>query len=168
MGEEIYRRGCRRRVFQRSAGSSQTMLLLAASLVLEPLETDKTACHRLWTGGRASKEYLLIENRQKSGRDAGLPGSGLAAMAHRRDTVRQYQPAGLSRSTCSGERSTRSGIQQKRGRPGTPVPGSQRVTKVDDSGASHPHTRKNDGTATGIAISSIKVVNGDVTADVIV
>ena len=32
---------------------------------------------RLWTSGTASTEYFLVENRQKTGYDASLPGSGL-------------------------------------------------------------------------------------------
>ncbi len=32
---------------------------------------------RLWTGGGTSTEYFLVENRQQSGYDAALPGSGL-------------------------------------------------------------------------------------------
>jgi len=32
---------------------------------------------RLWTSGAASNEYFLVENRQKTGYDAGLPASGL-------------------------------------------------------------------------------------------
>jgi hypothetical protein len=34
------------------------------------------------------------------------------------------------------------------------------VTKLDDKGASHPHTRKNDGTATGVGLSKIKMRKG--------
>jgi len=32
---------------------------------------------RLWNGGAASSEYFLVSNRQKTGYDAALPGSGL-------------------------------------------------------------------------------------------
>lgn len=33
--------------------------------------------YRLWTSGAASSEYFLVENRQKTGYDADLPGAGL-------------------------------------------------------------------------------------------
>lgn len=33
--------------------------------------------YKLWSNGKASKEYFLIENRTKSGYDASLPGEGL-------------------------------------------------------------------------------------------
>jgi hypothetical protein len=45
-------------------------------------------------------------------------------------------------------------------------PGSAGVTKVDDKGVAHPHTRKNDGTTSGVALSKIKEVNGVVQVSV--
>ncbi len=140
----------------------------AGSLVLKPLETDKAACYRLWTGGRASKEYFLIENRQKSGRDIGLPGSGLAVWHI--DETQSDNTNPLAYRVALVQANGRRDLEFNRnaGDPGHLFPGSRHVTKVDDTGASHPHTRKNDGTATGIAISNIQVVNDDVTADVVV
>lgn len=38
---------------------------------------DSHTVHRLWTGGEASKEYFLVENRQQTGFDDHLPGGGL-------------------------------------------------------------------------------------------
>jgi M6 family metalloprotease-like protein len=40
------------------------------------VETNATA-FRLWTSGAVGNQYFLVENRQKSGYDAGLPSSGL-------------------------------------------------------------------------------------------
>ena len=40
------------------------------------VESDATA-FRLWTSGQTGNQYFLVENRQKSGYDAALPGSGL-------------------------------------------------------------------------------------------
>jgi hypothetical protein len=39
-------------------------------------------------------------------------------------------------------------------------PGSKSVTKLDTKGAAHPHTQKNDGTTTGVALSKIKESKG--------
>src|SRR5262249_8470697 len=50
----------------------------ASTLSLPTLESDDKACHRLWTGGKSGTKYFLIENRQQTGRDAELPGHGLA------------------------------------------------------------------------------------------
>jgi len=40
------------------------------------VETNATI-YRLWTSGASGDEYFLVENRQKNGYDAALPGSGL-------------------------------------------------------------------------------------------
>ncbi len=50
----------------------------AEDLTLPPLADDPAACRRLWSKGKKGTEYFLIENRQRRGRDASLPGSGLA------------------------------------------------------------------------------------------
>jgi immune inhibitor A len=46
------------------------------ALNVADVKTSKTV-HRLWKNGAAGKEYFLIENRQKTGFDASLPGPGL-------------------------------------------------------------------------------------------
>jgi M6 family metalloprotease-like protein len=42
-----------------------------------PAATTSQTVYRLWTNGAAGSEYFLVENRQQSGYDAGLPASGL-------------------------------------------------------------------------------------------
>jgi immune inhibitor A len=40
--------------------------------------------HRLWRNGdTTSKEYFLMENREKVGFDGSLPGAGLLGRLHR-------------------------------------------------------------------------------------
>lgn len=43
-----------------------------------PRVEDSPSVYRLWTGGTVGAEYFLVENRQRVGFDAFLPGSGLA------------------------------------------------------------------------------------------
>jgi immune inhibitor A len=42
-----------------------------------PEVENNAVVYRLWTSGAAGNEYFLVENRQKTGFDAALPGSGL-------------------------------------------------------------------------------------------
>jgi len=49
----------------------------ARDLVIEPVETSRKIYRMYRYGDRKSKEYFLIENRQKIGFDAKLPGAGL-------------------------------------------------------------------------------------------
>jgi len=44
---------------------------------LQLVAHDRSAVHRLWTGGVVANDYLLIEARQRTGFDSALPGSGL-------------------------------------------------------------------------------------------
>lgn len=47
-----------------------------SNVSIPAVETDPTV-FRLWTSGAVGNQYFLVENRQKSGYDAGLPASGL-------------------------------------------------------------------------------------------
>jgi M6 family metalloprotease-like protein len=42
-----------------------------------PSAATSQTVYRLWTNGAAGSEYFLVENRQQSGYDAGLPAAGL-------------------------------------------------------------------------------------------
>ncbi len=45
-------------------------------LTLTDVKSSRTV-HRLWTAGQDSAKYFLLENRQRPGYDAELPGDGL-------------------------------------------------------------------------------------------
>jgi immune inhibitor A len=132
----------------------------ARSLSLPALETDKTACYRLWSGGKASKEYFLIENRQQKGRDAKLPGSGLAVWHIDETQSDNTNPLAYKVALVQADGKRDLEFSRNQGDGADLFSGSKSVTKLDDKGATHPHTRKNDGTATGVALSKIKVTKG--------
>jgi immune inhibitor A len=54
----------------------QTLFSQAIGAPFPQVETD-TVIYRLWDGGAQGDEYFLIENRQRTGYDAGLPAAGL-------------------------------------------------------------------------------------------
>ncbi len=138
----------------------------ARTLSLPALETDKTACYRLWTGGKASKEYFLIENRQQAGRDAKLPGSGLAVWHIDETQSDNTNPLAYKVALVQADGKRDLEFNRNQGDAGDLFPGSKGVTKLDDKGSAHPHTRKNDGTATGVALSKIKMSSGVVQVSV--
>jgi immune inhibitor A len=138
----------------------------ARTLSLPALETDKTACYRLWTGGKASKEYFLIENRQQAGRDAKLPGSGLAVWHIDETQSDNTNPLAYKVALVQADGKRDLEFNRNEGDTGDLFPGSKKVTKLDDKGSGHPHTRKNDGTATRIALSNIKISKGVVQVSV--
>jgi immune inhibitor A len=132
----------------------------SATLTLDPLENNKTACCRLWTRGKASKEYFLIENRQRKGRDAKLPGSGLALWHIDETQSDNTNPMAYRVALVQADGARQLEFNKNQGDAGDLFPGSKGVTRVSDTGSGHPHTRNNAGTATGVSLSKIKVNNG--------
>jgi len=137
-----------------------------AKVSLRSLESDAAACHRIAIGDASSKEYFLIENRQKTGRDARLPGHGLAVW-HIDDTQSDnsnplaYKVALIQ---ADGQRDLE---YNRNGGDGADLfPGTANVAAVNDTNAGHPHLRKNDGTRSGVSLSAIGEANGVVTVDI--
>jgi immune inhibitor A len=137
-----------------------TNVTSARTLSMPALETDKSACYRLWTKGQTRKEYFLIENRQKAGRDAKLPASGLAVWHIDETQSDNTNPLAYKVALVQADGKRDLEFLRNEGDAGDLFPGSGKVTKLDDKGASHPHTRKNDGTATGVGLSKIKMRKG--------
>lgn len=134
----------------------------AATLTLKPLEKDAAACYRLWTKGKASKEYFLIENRQQAGRDSDLPGSGLAVWHVDETQSNNTNPLAYRVALVQADGKRDLEFNRNQGDGGDLFPGSKNVTSLGSSGSAHPHTRKNDGTTTKVALSQIKMTGGTV------
>jgi immune inhibitor A len=143
-----------------------TNVTSARTLSLKAIEADKTACFRLWTKGKASKEYFLIENRQQAGRDAKLPASGLAVWHIDETQSDNTNPLAYKVALIQADGKRDLEFNRNQGDTADLFPGSKKVTKLDDKGSGHPHTRANDGTATGVALSQIKMNKGVVQVSV--
>ncbi|HYD11689.1 MAG TPA: M6 family metalloprotease domain-containing protein [Allosphingosinicella sp.] len=137
------------------------------TLALAPLEQDAGACYRLWSNGDPGSEYFLIENRQQQGRDIGLPGSGLAVWHIDETQSDNTNPLSYRVALIQADGKRELEFSRNDGDPGDLFPGSGNVTALDDAGA-HPHTRANDGTATGVALSGITQNGTDISVDVTV
>ena len=74
---------------------------------------DSHTVYRLWKDGAAGQEYFLVENRQKSGYDAHLPGDGLLDLAHRRRHRQQHRRGPLPGRARAGRRRPRPGEQRQ-------------------------------------------------------
>lgn len=109
--------------------------------------------HRLWKDGAAGSEYFLVENRQKTGFDDHLPGSGLLVW-HIDDAVgsntneAHYKVALMQ---ADGLRDLEQ--SHNRGDAGDPFPGSG--NKRTFSASSTPNSNSYAGAATCVAISNI-------------
>ena len=133
-----------------------------ANYRIDTLSVDKTDCLRVWTKGQASPEYFLLENRQQTGRDAALPGSGLAVwhIDERQGDNTNALAYRVGLVQADGARDLE--LNRNDGDPGDLFPGTLNVMQLKDTGAFAPSTRAHDGSPTGVALTAIKTKGGKV------
>jgi immune inhibitor A len=139
----------------------------AKGLTVEPVEApDNGEVWRLWTGGKASKEYFLLENRRLIGFDRELPGPGLLIWHIDEKRANNDNPGAylVALEQADGEVHLESNVN--RGDTGDPFPGSTGNTRFDDT--SEPNSRDNFGNSTGVAVTKISVDGTSVRCDVAV
>jgi immune inhibitor A len=139
---------------------------VAATLKLDTLVNDPAACFRLWTAGAKSNEYFLLENRQRKGRDAGLPGSGLALWHVDESQSDNTNPIAYRVALVQADGKRDLELNRNQGDATDLFPGGKKVTKVSDQGVAQPTTRANAGSATRVGLSAIKVTKGIVSVKV--
>lgn len=137
-----------------------TNVRTARALSLKTLEVDKAACYRLWTGGRSSSEYFLIENRQKAGRDGQLPGAGLAVWHIDETQSDNTNPLAFKVALVQADGRRDLEFNRNSGDKGDLFPGSRNVTSLTDTNPVHPHARSNSGTATNVRLTGISNAAG--------
>ena len=131
------------------------------SVKLKSLEVTKTACRRLWTGGAAGPEYFLIENRQATGLDAAVPGSGLAVWHIDEKQSSNDNPLAYLVGLVQADGKKDLEFLKNSGDAADVFPGTKKVTFLDDT--TTPSTRSNMGLPTGVALSDIAMNAGVVT-----
>ena len=133
-----------------------------------PVESERTA-YRLWYQGEASDEWFLLENRQKTGFDSGLPGHGLLVyriqsdiMATKRvlNTVNSGQIPALRVEEADGHYDLMSTIN--RGDPRDPFPGTTGADEFAD--ATTPSTITYAGRPLNTSLQAIREIGSDVRA----
>lgn len=139
-----------------------TKVTAAQSLTLDTLENAKTECYRIAAGTVAKNEYFLLENRQKTGRDATLPGHGLAVW-HIDDTQSSNDnPLAYKVALVQADGRRDLELLNNSGDSADVFPGAMGVTSVSGSNANHPHLRANSGAATTVSLTSITETGGRV------
>jgi immune inhibitor A len=118
---------------------------------------------RLWHNGVPSTEYFLLENRQQSGFDVSLPGSGLLIW-HIDESIsdntneNHYKVALLQ---ADGRRDLENAVN--RGDAGDCFPGTTGNTRFDQT--SNPSSNSYSGLPTGVMVSNIGPAGPVMTAD---
>ncbi|HEX8498432.1 MAG TPA: M6 family metalloprotease domain-containing protein [Actinomycetales bacterium] len=121
-------------------------------VILPDVKASRTV-HRLWTGGQESTEYFLIENRQRTGYDAELPGDGLLVWhvddAQTTNSDENHPLVALLQADGSRDLER----DMNRGDGADPYPGWMGNTSL--TGATEPSSRSYAGQDTGVVVTEI-------------
>jgi immune inhibitor A len=131
------------------------------SLQLDTLEGKKTECYRLWTKGTIGPEYFLLENRQATGLDAALPGSGLAVWHIDERQSNNDNPLAYLVALLQADGNKDLELLKNSGDGGDLFPGDKSVAVIDDN--TTPSTRTNMGSPSGVVLTNIAMSGGIVT-----
>jgi len=127
------------------------MALKDRKVAMQDVKTARKA-YRLWKKGTPSKEYFLVESRQKSGFDRKLPAEGLFIW-HVDETIpdnddeRHYKVALMQ---ADGKKQLE--IAANRGDAGDSFPGSTNNRVFDAN--SNPNSRSYGGKDTRVAVTA--------------
>lgn len=156
-----------------------TAVTCSTAVSLPAVETSPSGVYRLLDGSPSSGtgEYFLLENRQLTGFDAGLPGGGLLIW-HVEETMADNDLECWPGPTtpppiCSSTRHFKVALLQadnlwhlekgtNRGDTGDPYPGTSGRTTFD--GSSTPNSNLYVGTASGASVTSISSSASTMTA----
>src|SRR4051794_12186783 len=142
---------------------STTVVTANGSITVPDVETNHQV-FRLWKDGAPGTEYFLLENRQQTGSDGALPGSGLL-LWH----IDETQPGNTDENhykvallQADGNRDLE--LNHNRGDAGDPFPGSASKTSVDGSTTPNTHSYANADTC--VAITGIPASSASMTVSV--
>lgn len=143
-------------------------LVRSGPLVAGPVE-DTRQLYRLWWQGEASTEYYLLENRQRRGYDADVPGRGLLVyhveddvIASRRSSNRVNSGLipGLRVEEADGRYDLR--MSYTRGDEGDPFPGAEGASRFADD--TSPPARSYAGRFTNVSLDRLAYDGDSVSA----
>ncbi len=144
---------------------SVTNVTASGSVTVPDVKTSRNVL-RLWKDGMSGPEYFLVENRQRTGFDAHLPGDGLLVWHidenQGGNTDENHYKVALEQA--DGKRDLE--LDRNRGDAGDPFPGSANVTSFGPG--TTPNSRSYGGQDTCVAISSISPSGATMTANVTV
>ena len=142
-------------------------------------QNSSGAIFRLWTNGGLGNQYFLIENRQKTGYDAGLPGAGMLvwhiddamASGDNSDNADEWYPGHTSSGHMRVALEQADGLFElekniDNGDTGDPFPGS--TSKTSFNSLSNPTSDDYNSSQTLVSITNISASASTMTADLAV
>jgi immune inhibitor A len=143
--------------------ASEVDVTSAGQITFDDVKTSRTV-HRLWHQGQRGSEYFLVENRQRTGYDALLPGAGLLVWHIDDDQPtnadENHYKVGLLQA--DGQRDLER--NRNRGDAGDAYPGTSANTAV--TATSTPSSRSYAGQDTSVTITGISTSGASMTATV--
>jgi immune inhibitor A len=145
--------------------------LIGASI---PQVETNPMIYRLWTNGAAGSQYMLVENRQKTGYDSGLPAGGLL-IYHIDNSMygndNPWYPGQPNGSHYQVALEQADGLWQlehntSTGDGGDPYPGSTNNHTYNDT--STPDSKSYAQATTNVAVQNISASGATMTADLLV
>jgi immune inhibitor A len=136
----------------------------SATYTLDTLEANAKECLWVWTGGKSGPEYFMLENRQATGRDSALPGSGLAVWHIDENRSDNTNPLAFKVGLVQADGKRDLELAKNAGDAGDLFPGSLGKTAFNDK--TGPSSRAHDGSVTKVALSGISVTDGKVAVTV--
>jgi immune inhibitor A len=130
----------------------------SGTYTLDTLENNAKDCLRVWTGGKSGPEYFMLENRQATGRDSELPGSGLAVWHIDESRSDNTNPLAYKVGLAQADGKRDLELAKNNGDAGDLYPGTSRKTSFGDR--TTPSSRAHDGSSTGVSLSSISTAKG--------
>jgi immune inhibitor A len=136
-----------------------------ATVQIEDVKTGRNV-YRLWKNGASGNEFFLVENRQKTGFDADLPGEGLLIWhvdeAISSNSDENHPKVDLEES--DGKDDLKLGVN--RGDAGDPFPGSSNNTVFNST--SNPNSKSYANAETCVAVTNISAPGSTMTAQLAV
>ncbi|MGA9573147.1 MAG: M6 family metalloprotease domain-containing protein [Lysobacterales bacterium] len=121
------------------------------------------AAKRIWIDKYKLREYFLVENRQKSGYDTGLPGSGLLIWHIDENVSANTDESHKLVDLEAADGKTQLDSNANNGDTGDPFPGLSNNRSFNNS--STPNSRDYLGSATQIGVTNISSSSATMTAD---
>ncbi len=151
-------------------GYTTPTVVEASQALSVPLAETNSFSYKIWMDDNQSDEYMLIENRQQTGFDLNLPGSGLL-MYHVDKNLADIWPASNDINVTSTHLGVKvyeaDGLEQmaggmNRGNAGDPYPGSTGNTSLSSS--TTPNSALWNTNPSGVGITGISASSATMTA----
>jgi immune inhibitor A len=119
---------------------------------------------RLWKDGGGGSEYFLLENRQRTGYDANLPGDGLLVWHIDEAQTSNSDETHYKVALMQADNLRDMELNHNRGDAGDPYPGS--ASNVSFTSSSTPSSRSYAGADTCVSVSGISASSASMTATI--